>query len=44
METLTKNQLTNIEKYIMENGRELEKAKWNYLFNNGEKGAILDEL
>lgn len=41
---LSENQLKSIERYIMRNGREIEKAKWNYLFNSGEKEAILSEL
>lgn len=44
MKKLTESQLESLEEYIMKNGREIEKAKWNYIFNNGEKEAILYEL
>lgn len=44
MKKLTEDQFKSIEKYIAKNGRELEKAKWNYTFNNGDKEAILYEL
>ncbi|MDP4145040.1 MAG: hypothetical protein Q8936_11250 [Bacillota bacterium] len=44
MGILTQNQLKSIEKHIMKNGREIEKEKWNYIFNNGNKEAILYEL
>jgi hypothetical protein len=44
MKTISEQQLKSIEKYIMGNGREIEKAKWNYSFNNGDKEAILSEL
>lgn len=44
MGILTEIKLKSIEKYIMKNGREIEKAKWNYIFNNGSKEAILIEL
>ncbi|WP_035291070.1 hypothetical protein [Clostridium sp. KNHs214] len=44
MRRINKNQLKNIESYIMENGRTIEKAKWNYTFNAGDKDAIISEL
>lgn len=44
MKSIKENQLKSIEKYIMENGRAIEKAKWNYTFNNGDKEAIVLEL
>lgn len=43
MGILTLSQLKSIENYIMKNGREIEKAKWNYIFN-GDNEAILYEL
>lgn len=44
MEKLQESQIKNIQKYIFRNGRAIEKAKWNYLFNNGGKEAIVSEL
>ena len=44
MGILTQSQIKSIEKYIMINGREIEKSKWNNLFNNGNKEAIVFDL
>lgn len=44
MEKLTGIHMKNIEKYILSNARDIEKAKWNYLFNKGTKEAIVLEL
>lgn len=44
MEKLEEYQLKNIEKYILNNARDIEKAKWNYLFNSGKKEEIVSEL
>lgn len=44
MEKLQKTQMESIQKHIFNNARDIEKAKWNYLFNNGSKEAIVSEL
>ncbi|MTK12027.1 MAG: hypothetical protein F8N39_08050 [Clostridiaceae bacterium] len=44
MEKLQKAQIESIQKHIFNNARAIEKAKWNYLFNNGSKEAIVSEL
>lgn len=44
MEKLKAEQLNNIEKHILTNGRPIEKAKWNYLFNSASKEDIVFEL
>ncbi|MDR3597224.1 hypothetical protein [Clostridium sp.] len=44
MEELKEFQIKNIENYIFNNARDIEKAKWNYLFNNGNKKDIVSEL
>lgn len=44
MEKLEECQVKSIEKYILNNARDIEKAKWNYLFNNGKKEDIVSEL
>lgn len=44
MEKLKVSQLKNIENHIFNNARDIEKAKWNYLFNNGSKESIVSEL
>ena len=40
MDKLTQHQIMSMESYIMENGRDLEKAKWNNLFKNATNKAI----
>lgn len=44
MEKLEEYQVKSIEKYILNNARDIEKAKWKYLFNNGKKEEIVSEL
>lgn len=44
MEKLKEIQMKNIQNYIFSNARDIEKEKWNYLFNNGSKEAIVSEL
>jgi len=44
MEKLKVSQLKNIENHIFNSARDIEKAKWNYLFNNGSKDSIVSEL
>ncbi|MFR1707283.1 MAG: hypothetical protein ACLSV2_00150 [Clostridium sp.] len=44
MKKLNLSQLESIEAHIFNNGRDIEKAKWNYLFNKGSKEDIVLEL
>lgn len=44
MEKLKEIQMKNIQNYIFSNARDIEKEKWNYLFNNGSKEDIVSEL
>lgn len=44
MELLVSQHIERMNKWIVKNARLLEKAKWNYLFYDGAKDAILNEL
>jgi len=41
---LTKQQFEKIEAWVKNNARPLESAKWNFLFNGGDKDKIVIEL
>ncbi|ERI93336.1 hypothetical protein HMPREF1982_01760 [Clostridiales bacterium oral taxon 876 str. F0540] len=44
MEKLKKQQLMEMEKWIYENARPLEMAKWNLLWDKGSKDEVLKEM
>ena len=44
MRILTKEQLTKMNDWMQINARPYDRAKWNYLFNNGSKDAIVEEM
>ena len=44
MAILSKKQLDKIDSFIISNGRKIDVAKWNYLFNGASKEEILKEL
>jgi len=41
---ITQIQLQQIEKWLHTNGRPLEVAKWNLIFNKGTKESLIDEM
>lgn len=44
MRILTKEQLKKMDEWMQINARPYDRAKWNFLFNNGEKDAIVREM
>ena len=44
MRNLTKPQLMKMDKWMQDNARPYDLAKWNYLFNGGCKDAIVEEM
>ncbi|MBP3917812.1 MAG: hypothetical protein J6I50_01400 [Clostridia bacterium] len=44
MRKLTKVQLVKMDAWMQEHARLYDRAKWNYLFHDGEKDAIVKEL
>jgi len=44
MKTLNQDQLSRIGQYVIDHGREIEKATWRYLFTGGSRDAILQAL
>ena len=43
MRGLTKRQLAKMDEWMQSNARPFDLAKWNYLFHDGTKDAIVDE-
>ena len=43
MRMLTKEQLDKMNDWMQVNARQYDRAKWNYLFNNCSKDAIIEE-
>ena len=44
MRKLTKNQIKKMDEWMQVNARPYDRAKWNYLFNNGKKEDIILEM
>lgn len=44
MRVLTKNQMKKMNEWMQINARPFDRAKWNYLFNNGDKNDIVREM
>ncbi len=44
MRSLSKQQFEKMNKWMQVNARSYDKAKWNYLFNDGTKECIVEEM
>lgn len=44
MRTLTNSQFRKLDDWMQQHARPYDRAKWNFLFHNGSKNAIVEEM